>query len=125
MASRLPVEAPEGTAARPMTPDSSRTSASTVGLPRESRISRATTSTIELIFFPLCSRYFARALGGDALFGEAPAFHGTVNFQQSLEQFAHQAERPRVRSVRQGFFRIRVRFHEDSSYPRRDRGACE
>jgi hypothetical protein len=50
IASREPVEAPEGTAARPMTPDSSRTSASTVGLPRESRISRATTSTIALIF---------------------------------------------------------------------------
>src|SRR5574338_174936 len=49
MASREPVEAPEGTAARPITPDSSRTSASTVGLPRESRISRATTSTIALI----------------------------------------------------------------------------
>jgi hypothetical protein len=49
MASREPVDAPEGTAARPMTPDSSRTSASTVGLPRESRISRATTSTIALM----------------------------------------------------------------------------
>ena len=50
---RAPVEAPEGTAARPITPDSSSTSASTVGLPRESRISRATTSTIELIAFAL------------------------------------------------------------------------
>jgi hypothetical protein len=36
----LPVEAPEGTAARPNGAGSSRTSASTVGLPRESRISR-------------------------------------------------------------------------------------
>src|ERR1035437_630214 len=51
MASRDPVEAPEGTAARPITPDSSSTSHSTVGLPRESRISRATTSTTELINF--------------------------------------------------------------------------
>jgi hypothetical protein len=33
-ASWTPVEAPEGTAARPNAPDSSRTSASTVGLPR-------------------------------------------------------------------------------------------
>jgi hypothetical protein len=39
---QLPVEAPEGTAARPIMPDSSSTSVSMVGLPRESRISRAT-----------------------------------------------------------------------------------
>jgi len=43
---------PDGTAARPTTPLSSVTSTSTVGLPRESRISRPTTSTIELMFFP-------------------------------------------------------------------------
>src|SRR3990167_751284 len=51
MASREPVDAPEGTAARPMVPDSSNTSHSTVGLPRESRISRPTISTIALIGF--------------------------------------------------------------------------
>ena len=45
-----PVDAPEGTAARPDTPDSSTTSASMVGLPRESRISRAMTSTMALMF---------------------------------------------------------------------------
>src|SRR6202034_2840925 len=39
-ASCAPVEAPEGTAARPIEPSSSRTSTSTVGLPRLSRISR-------------------------------------------------------------------------------------
>ena len=39
-ASWTPVEAPEGTAARPSAPDSSRTSTSTVGLPRESRTVR-------------------------------------------------------------------------------------
>jgi hypothetical protein len=49
MASREPVEAPEGTAARPMTPDSSSTSHSTVGLPRLSRISRPTMSTMALM----------------------------------------------------------------------------
>jgi NAD(P)-dependent dehydrogenase (short-subunit alcohol dehydrogenase family) len=49
---RLPVDAPEGAAARPITPDSSKTSASTVGLPRESRISLAITSTIALMLFP-------------------------------------------------------------------------
>src|SRR5205085_9624215 len=49
MASREPVDAPDGTAARPMVPDSSSTSHSTVGLPRESRISRPTMSTMALI----------------------------------------------------------------------------
>ena len=51
IASRDPVEAPDGTAARPMVPLSSSTSHSTVGLPRESRISRPTISTIALIYF--------------------------------------------------------------------------
>src|SRR6266545_497836 len=37
-ASNWPVDAPEGTAARPVAPDSSTTSTSTVGFPRESRI---------------------------------------------------------------------------------------
>src|SRR3954470_9654648 len=49
MASREPVDAPDGTAARPITPLSSRTSHSTVGLPRLSRISRPTMSTMALI----------------------------------------------------------------------------
>ena len=40
-ASKAPVDAPEGTAARPSDPSSRMTSTSTVGLPRESRISRA------------------------------------------------------------------------------------
>ena len=40
-ASCAPVEAPDGTAARPRAPPVSVTSTSTVGLPRESRISRA------------------------------------------------------------------------------------
>ena len=48
-ASREPVDAPEGTAARPIIPDSSNTSHSTVGFPRESRISRPIISTIALI----------------------------------------------------------------------------
>src|SRR3954471_21914048 len=41
MASCSPVLAPLGTAARPMVPSARNTSASTVGLPRLSRISRA------------------------------------------------------------------------------------
>jgi len=40
-ASRLPVDAPEGTQAKALTPDDSVISTSTVGLPRESKISRA------------------------------------------------------------------------------------
>jgi len=48
-----PVEAPEGTAARPMLPSSSVTSTSTVGLPRLSRIWRAWTSTIAVMAFLL------------------------------------------------------------------------
>ena len=42
-ASCSPVDAPDGTAARPNAPDASRTSTSTVGFPRESRIWRAWT----------------------------------------------------------------------------------
>src|SRR5689334_4597535 len=45
-ASKAPVEAPLGTAARPNAPSSSSTSTSTVGLPRESRISRAPTAAM-------------------------------------------------------------------------------
>ena len=41
VASNSPVEAPEGTAARPLASESSVTSTSTVGFPRESRIWRA------------------------------------------------------------------------------------
>ena len=49
MASFLPVDAPEGTAARPSAPLSSVTSTSTVGFPRESKICRALISRITLI----------------------------------------------------------------------------
>ena len=45
-ASKAPVEAPLGTAARPNAPSSRSTSTSTVGLPRESRISRAPTAAM-------------------------------------------------------------------------------
>ena len=41
VASNSPVDAPEGTAARPVAPESRATSTSTVGFPRESRIWRA------------------------------------------------------------------------------------
>src|SRR5713101_5735699 len=48
----VPVDAPEGTAARPCTPLARVTSTSTVGLPRLSRISRPTTCVI----FPITLR---------------------------------------------------------------------
>src|SRR5215831_6020472 len=47
-ASCAPVDAPEGTAARPIAPPARITSTSTVGLPRESRISRA--RMLEIVF---------------------------------------------------------------------------
>ena len=50
-ASREPVDAPDGAAARPTNPPSKCTSASTVGLPRESIISRPMTLTIFAILF--------------------------------------------------------------------------
>ncbi len=46
VASNSPVEAPEGTAARPVDPERSAMSTSTVGLPRLSRICRAWTVSI-------------------------------------------------------------------------------
>src|SRR5690606_34366209 len=48
-----PVDAPDGTAARPTEPSSSTTSTSTVGLPRLSSISRPTISMIAVIQDPL------------------------------------------------------------------------
>src|SRR3984885_5804391 len=53
-ASCAPVEAPEGTAARPMAPLSSTTSTSTVGLPRLSSISRAIMSAMAAMARSLC-----------------------------------------------------------------------
>src|SRR4051812_1862138 len=51
-ASWAPVEAPEGTPARPRVPSSSTTSTSTVGLPRLSRISRPMISMMAVMALP-------------------------------------------------------------------------
>src|SRR6185312_11179088 len=76
IASREPVEAPEGTAARPIAPDSTSTSASTVGLPRESRISRARTSTMAVM------RAFLLLGGGN------PRFYGALDLRgEDLGEF--------------------------------------
>src|SRR5205823_3260815 len=64
-ASWAPVEAPEGTAARPVAPSSRLTSTSTVGLPRLSRISRACRweISIGLPYRGCFSLFVGRALG--------------------------------------------------------------
>ena len=54
-ASNSPVEAPLGAAPVPVTPLSSRTSASTVGLPRESMISRPMTFSILELYMGIVS----------------------------------------------------------------------
>jgi hypothetical protein len=58
-ASKAPVEAPEGTPARAIVPSSSATSTSTVGLPRESRISRAPTASMLAMVLLRRMRWFA------------------------------------------------------------------
>src|SRR6187401_433254 len=58
-ASRSPVDAPDGTAAVPLAPPDRTTVASTVGKPRESRISRARTVSI----FAICG-LLVGGLGG-------------------------------------------------------------
>ncbi|OQB34508.1 MAG: hypothetical protein BWY05_01605 [Euryarchaeota archaeon ADurb.Bin165] len=61
-ASYVPVEAPEGHAARPKNPPASMTSASTVGLPLESMISLPVIFSILIMWLPrLCSYACKRA----------------------------------------------------------------
>ena len=72
-----------------------KTSASTVGLPRESMISRALMSTI-LVIASIPRR--------------AADFTAPVNFQHDLEQRAHAVERPGVGAVRQRLRRDRGGF---------------
>src|SRR3954469_643244 len=97
MASREPVDAPEGTAARPIVPDSSRTSHSTVGLPRLSRISRPTMSTMALILFLGCVG--GRASGGERLLEQRPCLDRAIELDELLEQGAHVLERHGVGAV--------------------------
>src|SRR5450759_978438 len=60
-ASLTPVEAPDGTAARPTEPSTSTTSTSIVGLLRESRIWRASIRSIVVIY----DSVYSPALAGD------------------------------------------------------------
>src|SRR5580765_1867082 len=94
IASREPVEAPEGTAARPIVPLSSSTSHSTVGLPRLSRISLPTISTMALI----------RGLqvlnsAGKIVLEQRLRLDHAVDRGELLEQGAHVLQRHRVRAV--------------------------
>src|SRR6187397_255173 len=68
-ASNSPVEAPDGTAARPLAPDSSTTSTSTVGLPRESRIWRAWMEAMALTGARVYRRPGRRGGPAEDLFG--------------------------------------------------------
>src|SRR5882762_3265226 len=91
-ASRDPVEAPEGTAARPTTPECSTTSASTVGLPRESMISRPRISTIRLIGI-LRAGYAGIDVSKQG-FLERLLFHRPVQFLERVQERGHAIQGP-------------------------------
>src|ERR1700722_1330699 len=89
-APRTPGDAPEGTAARPATPESSVTSASTVGLPRESMISRPRTSAMRLMAGTASYQGFLEGLFLD----------GEIEFHERGEERGHALQRPGVGTVR-------------------------
>ena len=94
-ASNAPVLAPEGTAARPTTPDTSPTSTSTVGCPRESRIWRAWTRAICDIGSPglgfgLGGRVYPPGMGAPAM----PGRRERVNCMPSVEVVYGRIESP-------------------------------
>src|SRR6266536_1003755 len=84
-ASCTPVEAPDGTAARPTAPDSSSTSTSTVGLPRGSRIWRARTSAILLTGSPWRGRSNGSAARAGELLGNLDPAPESVRGAPELE----------------------------------------
>src|SRR5688572_26731686 len=96
MASCVPFEAPEGTEARPITPPSRCTSASTVGRPRESRISRETTRSIRR------SRMRQRLADGP---NELPRIFGWSE-QKIAADAAHEYAVSVVRQVLDGRFAV-------------------
>src|SRR4029453_6953518 len=129
-ASRLPVEAPEGTAARPQAPPSSQHSTSSVGLPRESRISRAWTPEIANIPLPRPRR---NARQPSSVAPRVPAkprkfkgferlLHSASAAHQALETRLQTTSRPAASAcrVRQGAAR-RLGQHRPASLARRRR----
>src|SRR6185437_1817642 len=128
-ASRVPVEAPEGTAARPMAPESRMTSASTVGLPRESMISRPRMAAIRLMSVGPGwlgngrERYAKGARAARARdrgrtlkqgFLEGLGLDGYVQGLERFQEWLHAAEGPRVWAVGKGLGGVGVRFHEET-----------
>src|SRR5690606_31105781 len=111
MASRVPVEAPEGTAARPRVPSSSRTSASTVGLPRESRISRARIALIFAIVLYLLSRM---VLLQQILLQESLLLDDGIQLLEGNQQGLHLPQRPGIGPVAERLVRVRMGFHEQA-----------
>src|SRR5690606_20147244 len=114
-ASLLPVEAPEGTIARPKLPSASVTSASSVGLPRLSRISRAWILAMFVISLVLSLGRWKSVLSHSSLgLEEAGALGGLVDGDEGFEEGFHLAQGPGVGAVAQGLVGVRVGFHEDA-----------
>jgi len=80
-ASYSPVEAPDGTAARPSVPSSSTTSTSIVGFPRESSISRASIYSIMLIEILLLNRHVLNDIDNIIIRQDLEGFLGFSGFQ--------------------------------------------
>src|ERR1022692_1074733 len=92
----MPVEAPDGTAARPWAPPASVTSTSSVGLPRESRISRACIVLIRLSILGSWSRHYGRTMWHQffaAVFYSHTAHGSIVGNAFRLRHGAHGARR--------------------------------
>src|SRR5438067_6309976 len=110
-ASRLPVDAPDGAAARPQAPDSSWTSTSIVGFPRESRISRPYTPVIADISGPPLEHEIgerADGLGG-----------GAERHQQAF-RLLDQLPRPRLgrgQAVKRGIGRLLLALVAPRCFP--------
>src|SRR6185437_183805 len=114
-ASRVPVEAPEGTAALPVAPESRMTSASTVGLPRESMISRPRMAAIRLMGSGSLNtrrgsgkilegrqagyRACARHDGLQQRFLEGLRLYGNVQSLERFQERLHASEGPGIRAV--------------------------
>src|SRR3954452_10162852 len=93
-ASRVPVDAPEGTAARPCAPLSRKTSTSTVGLPRQSMTSRPRTLSMVVIAHLLPSRPDPRLLV------LIPVMWTSIEGSRVGRAFRHLRDPQQVRSAR-------------------------
>src|SRR4051812_19457361 len=87
-ASYAPVLAPLGTAARAKVPSSRTTSTSMVGLPRESRISRAPTASMDATGVLLGSGKSGRTAAGQPSGGSAPCRAGWPGLDEATDDVA-------------------------------------